>query len=218
MIVVLIFFLIVVSLMLVLGISLGIGWALTLFLPFTLFEGTLLAMTACFIIGLTWYNVIRSIPDFASGPYDYDEEAEDAENDLIYDEIPMSDFYKTNADKTWEAWFQYQIANDIYIEFQDAPGRIAPMGDKQIQALAKRLADLAVSMLKTKTARAKKLKITQAALKKQIIKIGQQPYDDDILGLAVISINQNIDFYYTDLIKVIKHKSWSDPTDLFGLG
>lgn len=205
------------GLVLVLGISLGVGWLLTLFLPFTLFEASLLAMVAFSIVGMTWYYLVRSLTDATPISYPFGDD-DDKEDYLEYDEIPPAKFYKTKADKNWENWLRYQIANDIYIEFQDTPRKIAQMGDKQLQALAIRLADMAVSILKTKTARIKRLKITKAALIKQMNKMGQQPYDDDILQLAVTSINDNLDFYYVDIIEVIRGKLWNRPTDMFGRG
>jgi hypothetical protein len=209
---------IVISLILVLGLAIGIGWLLTLILPFTLFEGTLLGMIASIIIGAIWYNFFRSVPDFIPGSYgfDYDED-EDEEDDFDFDEIPVSRFYKTDADKTWETWFRYEIANGIYVEFQDSPKQIAPLGDKQMQELAVRLADIGVSILKTKSARAKQFKISKAMLKRQMTKMGQQPYDDDILSLAATAINENLDYYYEDLINVIRNKSWHERMDIFGV-
>ncbi len=215
-IVVLVILVTIVGLALVLGISMGLGWLLTLFLPFTLFEASLLAMGACVVVGAFWYNVVRSLSDFALGPSSYPPYED--EEDLGYDEIPASQFYKSKSGKTWEAWFRYQIANDIYMEFQDAPNRVAPMGQKQLQALAIRLSDLAVSMLKAKTARTKQLRITKNALRQQMKKVGQQPYDDDILSLALTGINENVDYYYEELIKVIQDKAWDKPTDMFETG
>ncbi len=215
-IVVLVILVTIVGLALVLGISMGLGWLLTLFLPFTLFEASLLAMGACVVVGAFWYNVVRSLSDFALGPSSYPPYED--EEDLGYDEIPASQFYKSKSGKTWEAWFRYQIANDIYMEFQDAPNRVAPMGQKQLQALAIRLSDLAVSMLKAKTARTKQLRITKNALRQQMKKVGQQPYDDDILSLALTGINENVDYYYEELIKVIQDKAWDKSTDMFETG
>lgn len=214
-IVVLVILVTIVGLALVLGISTGLGWLLTLFLPFTLFEASLLAMGACVVVGAFWYNVVRSLSDFAPGSYSYPPHEDE---DFGYDEIPASQFYKTKSGKTWEAWFRYQIANDIYMEFQDAPNRVAPMGQKQLQALAIRLSELAVSMLKAKTARTKQLRVTKNALRQQMKKIGQQPYDDDILSLALAGINENVDYYYEELIEVIQDKAWEKPTDMFETG
>jgi hypothetical protein len=215
-IVVLVIVVTLIGLALVLGISMGLGWLLTLFLPFTLFEASLLAMGACVIVGALWYNVIRSLSDFAPDLYPHTPDKDEEYSE--YDEIPASQFYKTKSGKTWEAWFRYQIANDIYMEFQDAPNRVAPMGQKQLQALAIRLSELAISMLKAKTARTKKLRVTKNALRQQMVKIGQQPYDDDILSLALAGINENVDFYYEDLIEVIRDKAWDKPTDMFETG
>ncbi|MEA3341810.1 MAG: hypothetical protein U9R15_17735 [Chloroflexota bacterium] len=212
--------LVILLLALVLGIAIGLGWLLTLVLPFTLFEGTLLVMAASAFIGTVGYNLVRALSDFIprllSDPdfYDY----EDDEEDEYYDDIPTSRFFKTSAEQTWGTWFRYEIANDIYVEFQAAPKRIAPMGDRQLQELAIRLADIAVAILKAKTSRAKRLEITKSALQRQMTRNGQRPYDDDILNLAANAIGASLEYYYEDFIDVIQGRLWNEPTDMFSTG
>jgi hypothetical protein len=197
------------SMSLALGFAVGVGWLLTLILPFTLFEASLLGLIASVIVGTFWYNFLSStVPGFGPGGEAYDYDDYDDEDD--YNQIPASRFYQTEADKTWEAWFRYQIANGIYIEFQDSPQPVAPMGDKQLQELAIRLADLTITLLKAKSKRAKELKITIAALKRQMNKMGQRPYDDNILKLAVAAINEELNYNYEDLIAVIHSKLWAE--------
>ncbi|MEE8391785.1 MAG: hypothetical protein V3S14_13455 [Anaerolineae bacterium] len=215
----LIFGLVIFSLALVLGIAIGLGWVLTLFLPFTLFEGAFLVMAASAVIGTVGYNLVRALSDFIPQLSDFDDEDEDKdEDDEDYDDIPASRFFKTVTEQTWETWFRYEIANDIYVEFQAAPKRIAPMGDRQLQELAIRLADTAVAILKAKSSRAKRLEITKATLERQMTKTGQRPYDDDILNLAVNAIGENLDYYYEDFIEVIRGKLWNEATDMFNTG
>ena len=216
--VLLILALVIVSMALVLGVAIGLGWVLTLFLPFTLFEGTLLVMAALAIIGTVGYNLIRTLSDFVPQLSDIEYEDEDDEEDEYYDDIPTSRFFKTAAEQTWETWFRYEIANGIYVQFQAAPKRIAPMGDRQLQELAIRLADTAVAILKARSSRAKRLDITKAALERQMTKTGQRPYDDDILSLAVDAIGENLDYYYEDLIAVIRGRLWNEATDMFSVG
>jgi hypothetical protein len=198
-----------ISLALSLGFAIGIGWLLTLFFPFSLFEGSLLGLIASVIVGTFWYNFLQSVPTgFKQDDYDEDDEYDYDED---YEQIPASRFYKTEADKTWEAWFRFQIANGIYVEFQDSEQPVAPMGEKQLQELAIRLADITISLLKSKSPRAKQLKLSETALKREMHKMGQRPYDDDILELAVMAINEELDFHYEDIIMVIRSKMWDEP-------
>jgi hypothetical protein len=198
-----------ISLALSLGFAIGIGWLLALFFPFSLFEGSLLGLIASVIVGTFWYNFLQSVPTgFKQDDYDEDDEYDYDED---YEQIPASRFYKTEADKTWEAWFRFQIANGIYVEFQDSEQPVAPMGEKQLQELAIRLADITISLLKSKSPRAKQLKLSETALKREMHKMGQRPYDDDILELAVMAINEELDFHYEDIIMVIRSKMWDEP-------
>ena len=52
---------VIISLALFIGLALGIGWLLTLFLPFSLFEATLLGMLAAVVTGLVWHSIFRSL-------------------------------------------------------------------------------------------------------------------------------------------------------------
>jgi hypothetical protein len=91
------------------------------------------------------------------------------------------------------------------------------MGKKQIQELAIRLADLSIDILKAKTGRAKRLNISAATLKKQMGKIGQRPYDEDILGLAAMAINSELTYHYEELQQVIQARLWNKIYDGFEL-
>lgn len=208
----LVLLIILVSMALVLGFAIGIGFLLTLFLPFDLFQASLLALVAGIIAIVFWRNLLRTLLPFGGlegAEFDEDEIAYDDD----YDRIPGSRFYDKETDKTWEAWLRYHFANSIYIEFQDSPQPIAPMGKKQLQELAIRLADLAISFLKAKNARAKKLNVTMAALRQQMNKMGQRPYDDEILRLATIAINEELDYHYEDVLMVIRSRLWAKPYD-----
>jgi len=208
----LILILVILSVALTLGVAIGIGWLLTLFLPFSLFEASLLGIIASVIVGIFWYNLIGSIPNLRSSEYD-----DIGDEDEYYDPIPASRFFKTDADKTWEAWLRFQLANDIYAEFQEEEHPIVSKGEKQAQELAIRLADIVIPMLKTKSAKAKRLTVTLPALKQQMNKIGQRPYDDDILNLAVMAVNWNLDYNYENVMRIIRTKSWNMPCELFDL-
>lgn len=206
----LILIIVAISLTIVLGFAIGVGWLLTFILPFTLFEASLLGLIASVIVGTFWYNILDSTSEFNFGKYDDDEEEDDE-----YNYIPVTRFYKSKAEKTWEAWIFFQIANSIYVEFQDSPHPVAPIGDKQLQELAIRLADLTIPLLKAKSARTKQLKVTITALKKQMTQVGQRPYDDDILKLAVTAINDDLDYNYEEIINVIRAKLWDRPCGRF---
>jgi len=195
---------------LVLGFAIGVGWLMTLFLPFSLFEASLLALIASIVVGSSWYYLLGSLLGLRGEVSDEDYYEEDD-----FDQIPPDRFYRSHTDKTWEAWLRHHLANSIYYEFQESPQPVAPMGKKQIQELAIRLADLSVDILKSKSVRAKRLNISATTLKKQMTKIGQRPYDDDILGLAAIAINSEVSYHYEELLRVIHTKLWKHPYDGF---
>jgi hypothetical protein len=196
----------VISFALVVGIGLGVGWILTRFLPFSLFEATLVGMIAVLVTWTIWRNVLGSVPDFGSPE-------EEPEPD--FDEIPLSRFCRTDADQTWGNWFRYLIANATYEGFLDSPGRIGQMNDRQLQELSIRLTDAAIAALKAKSLRTRRLRVSTGMLKHEMTKMGQQPYDDDILDTAVSAINDELISSQEELIEVIRDKLWDQPADVF---
>ncbi|MBL7182941.1 MAG: hypothetical protein ISS50_00660 [Anaerolineae bacterium] len=205
---ILIIIVIVISFALVLGVALGMGWILTLFLPFSLFEATLLGMIATIVICTVWYNILRSVE-----PFGFDEEYEEPELEDS-DEIPPSRFYKTDADRTWENWFRYILANVTYEDFLDL-GWTARMNDRQLQELSIRLTDVAIAALKGKSSRTKRLRVSKGMLKNEMTKMGQQPYDDDILDIAINAINDELGTLQEELRDVIRGKLWNEPMDMY---
>ena len=201
----------IISIALILGLAVGIGWLLTLLLPFSLFEASLLALIASIVAGSFWLNTLNLPADLSLNRNDDEEAAYDGE----YNYIAASRFYTSKAGKTWEAWLRFQLANSIYVGFQESPSQVAQTGEKQLQELSIRLADIAMPIIKAKTARSRKLSVSISAMKKQMAKIKQRPYDDKILQLAIMSINEELDYYYQDIMDVIRAKSWDAPCHLF---
>jgi len=201
--------LLVISFAIVFGVALGVGWVLARFLPFSLFEATLLSMIAAMIIWTVWRNLLSAIRDF--GSYDEDDEEEPAWD---LDEIPPSRFYKTDADRTWENWFRYILANTTYQDSLDS-GWTAHMNDRQLQELSIRLADAATAALKAKSSHTKRLRVSKGMLQHEMTKMGQQPYDDDILDIAVNAINDELGALQEKLRDVIRGKLWDEPADTY---
>ena len=175
--------LIVISFALIITVPLGIGWILTRFLPFSLFEGSLLAMLAVIVTWRFWRSVYS-----ASSP-EFDEEVNSEP-----DEIPSSRFWETSEDKTWENWYRYVLANSIYEEFLTSSQWMEVMDDRQLEEMSIRLADASVGGLRKKSARTKRLRMSKGMLKQELGKMGHQPYDDEILEAAVVAMNVDLAF------------------------
>lgn len=207
---ILIIIVLVISFALVFGVALAVGWILTLFLPFSLFEATLLGTITAIVTGVIWYNILR-----LAGVFNFYEEYEEEEAEPDLDEIPMSRFCRTDADRTWENWFRYVIANTIYEDFLDSPGLIPQMNERQLQELSIRLTEAAIAALKRKSPRTKRVRMTKGMLKHEMTRMGQQPYDDDILDTAVSAINVELVSSQEELREVIRERSWDEHVDVF---
>ncbi len=198
---------VVVSLAAVLGFSLLIGWLLTLILPFTLFEGSLLALIATIAVGVIAVNFFKGMP---LPDLNTDVSSEDSEN---FKEIPEERIFKAEQDRTLENQYRYEMANRVYGEFQENSSEFTTMNDKQQQELALRLADIALTILMQKSVTATRLNLTKAALKKQMQKMNQQPYSDDILDTALSGLNDYIFENFDDLSESIHTKDWQNQID-----
>lgn len=200
---------------LILGWAIFVGWLLSQIprLDFSLFEGSLLGLITTGIITAIMYQMLSSNRSRRK----YDEEVDfqdDFQTWLNREfEIPPTRFYKTETEKTWEAWIRYGMANSIYQSLEDAPYSIVQMGERQLQELAIRLGDIGIAVIKGKSTRSKSLSVSITALKQQMTKMKQRPYDDDILKLAVKAINNELK--YEDTNEVIQDKLWDEPCDLF---
>jgi hypothetical protein len=195
--------LIVISFALIITVPLGIGWILTLFLPFSLFEGTLLAMLAVIVTWRFWRSVYS-----ASSP-EFDEEV-----DSEPDEIPSSRFWETSEDKTWENWYRYVLANSIYEEFLTSSQWMEVMDNRQLEEMSIRLADASVGGLRKKSARTKRLRMSKGMLKQELGKMGHQPYDDEILEAAVVAMNVDLAFLEKGLRGVMRDRLWDEPAEV----
>ncbi|MFQ6091752.1 MAG: hypothetical protein ACE5OR_03565 [bacterium] len=196
---------IVIGLVLVFSVSLSVGWILTLLLPFSLFEGTLLAMIATVSTLVIWQNMLRSAPT----------QVFEEESDFGPDEIPPSMFWDRKADRTWENWFRYVLANSIYEDFFISPHWVEAMNGEQLQEMSIRLADAGVEVLKKKSPYAKRLRVSRGALRHEMGEGGQEPYDDDILAMAATSINAEVRVYGKELREVAREQLWEAPADVF---
>ena len=165
-------------------------------------------MIAVSIAGSIAWRLFRSAPDFSDDDFDLDEL-----DDFPIDIIHPSRFIEDDEDRTWENWFQYLFANDIYRDLMMFDEYAAHMNDMQKQELAIRLADVIVAILRAKPPSTKRLRITQEQVRRKMIKIGMRPYDDDILDLALDAIDDNLDIFQEQIISIIRTRSWDQHSD-----
>jgi hypothetical protein len=194
---------------LVLAWSIGLGWLLTRLLPFSLFEGSLLAMAASVVVGYLATRLMSAI----DLPFT---ELEDADDDMApsrYD-IPATRFYAAPSDRTWAAWFTYELANRLADALEQSP-RVAGRLDKAqrqelaIRLAAIRLAEVAVALLRTKTGRAKHIRTRLVDWQQHMAKQDMKPYDEAILKLAMLTLHGMLTLPVVE--RVVRAKLWDRP-------
>lgn len=183
----------------ILGWSLLLGWLLTLILSFSLFEGTLLASITT---GIGVYVFIQGARSFSPDESDWIEPF-DSPHD-----IPLDRFMKSSADSTWENIVRYEIANAVLYKFKHSL-KAGTMNDEQLEALAIRLCDPAITILKRKTARSGHIEVTESQLRKELQRMDMQPYDQDILQTAVDGINLALSA--PTVMLAVQNKMWKLP-------
>ncbi|MCP4426709.1 MAG: hypothetical protein GY803_19630 [Chloroflexi bacterium] len=181
--------------------SLGLGWVITQFLPLTWFEASLLTMIASIvIIYIGWHLLQMPTPLDAS-----------SDNDLALFEsaIPIKRFRENAGDERAEVWFRHEIANDIYWEFEDTSSVANSMSDVEMKEVAIRITDIVVGLLKQQKKHGQRIRITKTQLKREMDKIGQRPYDDDILTTVTRSVNMSLSDD-PELATIVRQKDWDE--------
>lgn len=205
-----------ISIALVISISMGIGWVLTLFLPFSLFENTLLSMFACLTAWIIWNQLFNTaatyIPRNEEEDWDDDnEEDDDEDEDWDHEEeIPQSRFWQTPAERTWENWFRYVIANAVYDRLMYLRGS---RNEDRRQELSIHLSDAAIRALKANPPNARRMSLSRNRLKQEMLKKGQHPPENPIIVAAASAINIEFMHMEEDLRKVAKNHLWEKLAD-----
>lgn len=197
-----------VLMLLLFGWSLGWGWLITRFLSFTLFESTLImlliTLAVLTLVGRLMAAGMPSEPSWLDEDWDEDEEDEDYT-------IPPTRFWKRENERTAEKFAHYVLANEIYAQVSGSPQTRGFMGEPQQQELSIRLGELALEVLKKKRKNARDLSITIGQLQQQMKQMNLQPYDPELLTLAVNVVNDLIIEDSNDdsmLSDIIRQKLW----------
>ncbi len=199
---------IVLGLALVLAWSIGLGWLLSHVLPFSLFEGSLLAMVASVIVGY----VASRILDGLELPFIEPETLAEKPGEVPSYAIPYTRFYPTEADKTWEGWFRFELANRLYDALAVAPRLTGRLDKSQRQELAIRLTDIGIVLLKAKTGRGRQVRTRLADWQAHMTQQGLKPYDEALLRLAMTTVNNVLAVPLFE--HVVRAKLWDQPAHL----
>lgn len=184
--------------------ALGFGWLLTRVISdFSLFEASLLTLIALVFVLYIAYHLLR-LPVVTNL-----EEIEDDEEDEELYPIPIERFHKSNQPEIVEDSFRYEIANAIYRTLAKSPKARGSMSDSQLKELSIRLIDIAVAILKRRPRNIQRVHVSAAALRHEMERIEQKPYDDTILEEAAAAINEELEAN-NELADVIRHKNWKE--------
>ncbi len=120
-----------------------------------------------------------------------------------------SRFYPTEADKTWEGWFRFELANRLYDAPAAAPRLTGRLDKSQRQDLAIRLTDVGIALLKAKTGRGRRGRTRLADWHAQMTTQGLKPYDEALLRLAMTTVNNVLAAPLFE--HVVRAKLWDQP-------
>ena len=199
--------LILAGMALVLVWSIGLGWLLSHLLPFSLFEGSLLAMVASVIVGYVASRILDSLELPLLEP-----EPREPWVDLPSYAIPHTRFYSSETDKTWEAWFRFEVANRLYDALAASPRVTGRLDKSQRQELAVRLADVGIALLKAKTGRGRQVRTRLSAWQAHMADQGLKPYDEALLRLAMTTLHTTLAVPLFE--RVVRAKLWDQPAYL----
>ncbi len=196
------------------GVAIAAGHLLMRLYPFSLFEATILTLVIAAVTVNVMTRLIGMLIPSDLSPLPAESRADDEELPVaLYKRIPTSRFYQTESEKTWETWLRAEIANDIYMLFQDEPHTVSNLDDSQMQELSIHLSVSAIAIVKRKT-NVRRLAISMSNLKQELTKQGQRAYDHSIMQLALEAINLNLNHYAPILLNVIRTRGWNEPADV----
>lgn len=185
-------FLVIASLLAFVG-----GWLLSLWLPFSFFSASMLPLGATFAFMYYFFADFKEIREELEESWDEDEEMP----------IPYSRFVQDALDKTGGAIFGYIVANAIYRRIDETPSVKGSMSNVEVQELSVRLADAIALVLRRKPAHTIRYEVTVSGLRGAFNKMGQQPYDGDILELAVAVVNEEM-MTNLELADIVRNRRW----------
>lgn len=194
----------------ILGISLGSGWLLTLILPLSLFEGTVLILM---VVSFTLY-LVRS----GSNPFYSDLDIDDEPTYKTFDSdwlIKADRFQRGEEGNSWGNCMHYVLSNQVYIEMEKEPEVVLNMSTVQRQELAVRLAGIAVGALMYLRPKGGQYRMTISALKRELNRHGLKPYDKELLQLTMYVVNSKLQRGEL-LFDVVDEEMWGDECTLPG--
>lgn len=183
----------------ILGWSMLFGWLLSMIVALSFFEGSLLVMLATFAAG---YMIFRFQTDVTSSAW--------LEEDDDFYQIAPDRFVSSSAERTWENWLRYELANAVNAQFREAGMGGETLSEQDLREIAVRIADVAVAAVRRRSPRTHPLRLTDEQLKAQMRRMELQPYDDDILAEAATGINLMLS---TPMVtRVVREQLWDDRT------
>lgn len=196
------------------AIAFGLGYLLRWAVPLlSLFEstllGTVLGVIALYVLVYIARGLLPEelIAGQRGGRWPVDETQE-------HQTIPPERFFKESGERTWEAWLHAELSNDIYAEFQDTPNSVSNLNATQVQELSIRLAEAGMNLIKRKTGRARRLAVSIHDIRRELERMGQRAYDDEILMMALAAINMNLNFFSDPLRDVIRNQRWEQLAEI----
>jgi len=186
--------------------ALGIGFVLSLFLPFTWFETTLLSLLGMF---MTVRVLQDTLSRFATNSLLDEEEFEDQ---IL--QIPQSRFKDEEGRLTNASALHYFLANAVFDSIYPGDGPAAGMGELQAQELAVRLAEVAVDIIRVRRANARSLNVTHEQFVRRMQKRGERVYSKEFLDPALDAINEELDMVDAIVRNVVREQAWDDKASI----
>lgn len=196
---------VLISFALAVGVSVGAGWLLAQVLPFSLFEGTVVAMIGAVVAWAIWRAFLEVLPLPGSSP-------EWVEEDM--DLLPTSLFWSSRKDRTWRLWLHYALANAVYDEILDSAEFSDDTEDEALQALAIVLSGAAVKGLEKKPVHTRQVRISPGLLKHELREVKEISVPDEVLEWATKAMNQELRDWQDEVRRVIQEKLWDRPAEV----
>jgi hypothetical protein len=132
--------------------------------------------------------------------------------ELLAHAIPPTHFYPTEADRTWEEWFRFELVNRLYDALAATPRLTGRLDKSQRQELAIGLTGIGIALLKAKTGRGRPVRTCLVDWQAQMTKQGLKLYDEALLQLAMTTVHHTLAAPLFE--HVVRAKLWDQPAHL----
>ncbi len=197
----------------------GVGYVLTLLLPFSLFEATLVVYLTVVPLAYGFLNLVFAV---RNGKFNLESNPQEQERDqgvkdklelvlsgLSQEDLPVQTVIPSADALSWTTFSRYRLANAIWHELTIDPS-ISHLPDTDLQAIALALAQVVTEMMRTKEDFYKTWRVTRRELRPALMQTPLPGGALEYVGTFVEVVNMALAREKQLLSLIAGHEQWPE--------